>query len=222
MNSPPWRWQLLVIAGQVQFVVISGLAMLIYGGGSAANPALGEYSYFGNFFSDLGRTVSISGAPNTAASLTFASTLVLLGLSHLVFYWHFRLSLGTRLFWTCRALGTVSATGVILTAFTPLDVARAAHKVAVTLWIVPFFAVTAIYCYYFLINGWRKPIVLLTAALSAVVLFHIAQLAFASTVWVAATQKLVVNFLLIWFSLCSAKHLLLEARAGGQFAATRV
>lgn len=200
-------WEGIVIAGQVQFLVLTTVSMLAYGGGSTIDPQQHGYNYFHNFFSDLGRTVSVSNAQNATSSLIFPITLSLLGISHMIFYSVFRLENGEAIFKLCRAIGIISSVGVLLTALTPLDVLASAHRIAVSVWIVPFFAVTALYSYYLFINRWPLYLVVMTACLSASVLFHIVQLAIAGGGGhTPATQKFVINFLLIWFSVCAVHH----------------
>ena len=51
-------------------LLLTGLAMLAYPGGTLRNPSAHGYSFFQNFISDLGATVAWGGQPNrTAASL---------------------------------------------------------------------------------------------------------------------------------------------------------
>jgi hypothetical membrane protein len=62
----------LVVAGCLGFIVLTALAMLVYPGGTASDATTRGYSFFTNFFSDLGRTQARNGEPNTmAASLFF-------------------------------------------------------------------------------------------------------------------------------------------------------
>ena len=46
--------------GPIQFIVLSTVAMFYYGGGTAWNHDALGYTFWQNFLSDLGRTVSYS------------------------------------------------------------------------------------------------------------------------------------------------------------------
>jgi hypothetical protein len=70
----------------VQFVVLSAIAMLLYPGGSRADTASRGYSFFNNFFSDLGLTTAINGSPNTASMILFIVGLTVAGLGLMVFF----------------------------------------------------------------------------------------------------------------------------------------
>ncbi len=74
-----------VVAGCGLFVLLTLAAMLAYPGGTVADPATKGYSFFRNFFSDLGRTVSPLGEPNTLSFLLFVVALTLAGLSLVLF-----------------------------------------------------------------------------------------------------------------------------------------
>jgi hypothetical membrane protein len=74
-----------VVAASGQFVPLTLVAMLAYPGGTVADPATKGYSFFRNFFSDLGRTVSPLGKPNTLSFLLFAVALTLAGLGLVLF-----------------------------------------------------------------------------------------------------------------------------------------
>ncbi|MHA1717898.1 MAG: hypothetical protein ACTSWX_13770 [Promethearchaeota archaeon] len=67
--------QIFLSAGAIQYVIISSIAMLFYPGGSNADPIGGPYTvgydFFGNYFSDLGRTIAINGMPNPIASILY-------------------------------------------------------------------------------------------------------------------------------------------------------
>lgn len=77
---------LLVIAGCLQFVVVSMAAMAFYPGGTYSDNSTVGYSFPQNFFSDLGRTAAHDGAPNTPSMTLFIFTLCLSGLSLVIFF----------------------------------------------------------------------------------------------------------------------------------------
>ncbi len=114
------------------FVILTALAMLIYPGGTVADPATRGYSFFTNFFSDLGLTVAHNGQPNPIAGLLFPIALTLAGLALALFFVAFirfftqsRLSLILGVIGTL--LGVVAGGCFIGVAFTPADIFREAH-----------------------------------------------------------------------------------------------
>ncbi len=76
----------LVAGACVLFVVATLAAMAIYPGGSVANPQGSGYSFFNNFFSDLGQTRTLSGAPNLACMALFATALIVVALGLGLFF----------------------------------------------------------------------------------------------------------------------------------------
>ncbi|MBA3540826.1 MAG: hypothetical protein H0T79_14535, partial [Deltaproteobacteria bacterium] len=48
----------------IQFVVLTGCAMVAYPGGAYYDPGTRHYDFFHNFLSDLGTTRTFSGATN--------------------------------------------------------------------------------------------------------------------------------------------------------------
>jgi hypothetical membrane protein len=74
-----------VVACCGQFVPLTMVAMLAYPGGTVADPTTKGYAFFRNFFSDLGRTVSHLGKPNTVSFLLFVVALTLAGLGLVLF-----------------------------------------------------------------------------------------------------------------------------------------
>lgn len=84
-----YRWmrpvfKLVIIAG-VLFVLLTLLAMIFYPGGTVRDRMTVGYSFFYNFFSDLGRTVSRSGQPNPVAMVLFIIGLCAAGASLVLF-----------------------------------------------------------------------------------------------------------------------------------------
>lgn len=83
-------WQkrafLLTMAGTIQFVILTIVAMLFYPGGTWVDTESKGYSFFNNLFSDLGMTVSHSGTPNGVARTLFTLTLVVAAISLVSFF----------------------------------------------------------------------------------------------------------------------------------------
>ena len=86
-GSLNWRrWAFILgMAGCAQFIVLTVIAMFFYPGGTKANPETAGYSFWSNFFSDLGRTATYAGDSNTVSSSLFITAL-LLGALVLVFF----------------------------------------------------------------------------------------------------------------------------------------
>ena len=67
MPSSFWRFTVFKIVAVIcgLFVVLTAAAMFIYPGGTNTDKTTAGYSFLGNFFSDLGRTVARGGDMNT-------------------------------------------------------------------------------------------------------------------------------------------------------------
>jgi len=120
------RTFVLVVIGCLQFVVLSFVAMLLYPGGTVTDPSTRGYSFFRNFFSDLGRTQTPAGEPNTASFLLFAAGLTVAGSALILFcvasLGFFIRPLGARLLsWLGCLCGIASGIGFIGVAFAPAD-----------------------------------------------------------------------------------------------------
>ena len=77
---------LATMVGCIQFVLLTLIAMLFYPGGTHDDPAAPGYSFFNNFFSDLGLTVSPSGETSTVSFFLFTLSLTLAGLAIILFF----------------------------------------------------------------------------------------------------------------------------------------
>lgn len=105
--------------------------MVLYTGGTRFEPELSRYSFFGNFFSDLGRTTTFSGASNAPVYYIFTLTGVLAGAATIVFFLLF-----PKLFpaekknfwlWSGSLLGVASGICYIGISLTPWDIYFNAH-----------------------------------------------------------------------------------------------
>lgn len=134
-----------VVAGSAQFVVLTLVAMLAYPGGTVTDPTTVGYSFFRNFFSDLGRTVNPLGTPNTVSAILFAIALALAGLALALFFavmpsflWRSRAARVPGLFGSlCGILSGLSFVGV---ACTPANLLLPVHKTFVQVAFLCFFA----------------------------------------------------------------------------------
>jgi hypothetical protein len=87
-STKSWRERIyfLTMVGCVQFVILTLIAMVLYSGGTHADPTTKGYSFFRNFFSDLGLTETISGDPKFASFLLFTVAMVLAGAALAIFF----------------------------------------------------------------------------------------------------------------------------------------
>jgi hypothetical protein len=76
---------LFIIFGPAQYIILTAVAMLFYAGGTMIDPLSPGYYFWGNFFSDLGRVIALSGAPNVVSFTIFTITATLLSLSFIPF-----------------------------------------------------------------------------------------------------------------------------------------
>jgi len=76
---------LFIIFGPVQYIILTAVAMLFYAGGTLINPFSPGYYFWGNFFSDLGRIIALSGAPNNISFVIFTITALILSISFIPF-----------------------------------------------------------------------------------------------------------------------------------------
>jgi len=76
---------LFIIFGPTQYIILTAVAMFFYAGGTMINPLSPGYYFWGNFFSDLGRVIALSGAPNVISFTIFTITAIILSLSFIPF-----------------------------------------------------------------------------------------------------------------------------------------
>jgi hypothetical membrane protein len=139
----------LVAAACVQFVVLTAAAMLFYAGGTHTDPMAPGYSFFRNFFSDLGMTVARAGRPNTISAVLFFTALTLAGGGLVLFFVAFaRFFAGSVLGKVLSRLGSIFgiASGLCFVgvAFTPANLYLSAHGQFV-LWAFRAFPVAVIF-----------------------------------------------------------------------------
>jgi hypothetical protein len=122
----------------VLFFVLSSLAMLAYPGGTAADTTRPGYSFLTNFFSDLGRTRSISNEPNFVSLILFVFAMACAATSLILFFITFMTCLTSRrrtlhLSRFGALLGIGSAICFVGVAATPWDLLFRSHMIFV-LW----------------------------------------------------------------------------------------
>jgi hypothetical protein len=77
-------FRIVVVIGLLFYLLIT-LSMLLYPGGTKADPHTQGYSFFTNFLSDLGQTVSLSGESNIASMVLFMIAMILAGIATVLF-----------------------------------------------------------------------------------------------------------------------------------------
>ena len=151
MSTRNWRQVvfLATIVGCIQFVLLTFIAMLFYPGGTHDEPAAKGYSFFNNFFSDLGLTVSPSGEINTVSFILFTLSLTLAGLAIILFFItstaFFKNSPGRIPSLLGSIVGVFSWLSYIGIAFTPADLYLEWHGNFVLLAFSSFLLVVLLY-----------------------------------------------------------------------------
>ena len=114
------------------FVVLTIVAMFFYPGGTVTDPTTVGYSFFGNFFSDLGLTKTGAGDPNTVSAILFVIALTSAGGGLALFFVAFRQFFARSLFDKLLSgigsiFGVISGLCFIGVAFTPANLYMKAH-----------------------------------------------------------------------------------------------
>jgi len=161
------------------------------------------YSFWQNYFSDLGRTASWSGHGNPVASIPFNVSIGLLGLSQIPCFlcWNMLAPGSMKLLRASTVLGVLSALGIVGVGLTPVDTLPVGHTVAVSIWLVALVPALGLYSVAALLSGrrayWRFVLTILLAALASV---HILQAMQPHTTATVGTQKVLVYYIVAWFA----------------------
>jgi len=86
MNEKNWREKAFIFGmfGSIQYVVLTFIAMFFYTGGNFVDRSAPGYSFWLNFFSNLGMTKSYSGRDNTVSMIIFIIALSVVGISTII------------------------------------------------------------------------------------------------------------------------------------------
>ena len=147
------RWQKIVILisilGAFQFFILSSLAMKYYPGGTIHDRVSEGYSFFTNYFSDLGRTRSWNVENNWKSNFLFKTSLTTVGLSLCLFFLilpgMFRNTEAKLLAVLATVTGLISALCYIGIAHTPLNVDYGIHTLYVRAGFIAFLAMSLFY-----------------------------------------------------------------------------
>jgi len=122
-----------VITAAIVFLVLTIAAMLVYPGGRVGDPHSIGYSFFTNFFSDLGQTHTHSGATNTVSLVLFCIGLVAVAYTIVVFFFTFSdlfptETISSRIARAAAWCSVVTAISFLGVAATPWNHFLAAHN----------------------------------------------------------------------------------------------
>jgi hypothetical protein len=152
MKTSFWRKDIftLIITGCGLFVVLTIIAMFFYPGGTFTDFNSRGYSFFQNFFSELGMVRTHNGGPKTVSLALFITSMFLSGGGMMAFFaafpQFFRSTPTNRtLSLVGSALGIISGICFIGVAAAPADMSMVLHK-AFVLWAFRLFP-AAVLCY---------------------------------------------------------------------------
>ncbi len=143
--------------GASQFTILTILAMIFYGGGTLNDPSSKYYSFFENYFSDLGRVNNHLGSSNLISYILFSIALIAIGLLSIPLFISGPLimekkSISQKLSVIGSITGIFSAICYIGIAFTPYDVLGGAHIIFVILAFGSAFYMVLFYIPAFILN----------------------------------------------------------------------
>jgi hypothetical protein len=130
-------WQVgvfrITIVISILFFLLTILAMFLYPGGTMTDTHSQGYSFFLNFFSDLGRITALSGKSNLVSRILFTSALSIGAGSVALFFMAFtRFFSGSSITVWLSRLGAICGliTGICLVgvAFVPMDLSSQVHN----------------------------------------------------------------------------------------------
>ena len=86
MNEKNWREKAFILGmiGAITWAVLPLIAMIFYAGGTWLNPSAPGYTFWENWFSDLGMTKAYSGRDNTVSMILFIIGLSVAGIASII------------------------------------------------------------------------------------------------------------------------------------------
>ncbi len=138
-DTPWFRRVFGIVAGVCAlFVVFTTAAMFLYPGGAGPSATTHGYQFFLNFFSDLGRTRTQSGAANYPSMLLFSTAMLAVGGGAGTFFvafaryfaTHTTTPLARRLNWAATGAGLLAAVFFAGVGLTPYNLFLPEHQVA--------------------------------------------------------------------------------------------
>ena len=150
-EKPFWREKVFgfISAAAILYAVLTLTAMLFYPGGTLSDPTTHGYSFFKNFFSDLGVLHTTSGAANYVSAALFFPAMTLAGFALILFSSAFpQFFTNRRKGYIRSAFGSISGTmaGICFVgvALTPADVLLNAH-LQFSIWAFRLFLVAVLF-----------------------------------------------------------------------------
>ena len=113
----------------VIFIILNISAMLLYAGGNINDYNQEGYSFFRNFFSDLGRRYTLNGESNIISCLLFNASLSIVGFSFITLFYKAKTTFSNNNFlvFLATSFGVYSGFSYIGVACTPADLYLEAH-----------------------------------------------------------------------------------------------
>ena len=90
----------------IYFIIVNSIAIYLFPGGSLYDSALTSYSFSENFFSDLGVYETVRGEQNFLSSYLFNSTMAVMGLTCLSYFFVPRLFRSNKYAYICSLIGS--------------------------------------------------------------------------------------------------------------------
>ncbi|MHC4884962.1 MAG: hypothetical protein ACYTGH_07750 [Planctomycetota bacterium] len=130
----------VLLLGLFLFCSLVASAMVLYPGGSAVLGKTGRYHFWGNFFSELGFTTTVSGQENALCYWLFLLAMCTVGLFLLPTAWTAppRLLQARTSIYCARILGILSCLGFILVGLIPYNENASGHMVGVVCGFIPW------------------------------------------------------------------------------------
>ncbi len=184
---------LLGLVGIILFIALTIIAMFLYPDG---------YSFFGDYFSTLGRTISYGGAPNMPARILFVIACVTAGITIIPFWIIFRnFFMEDKRTKTLSILGSccgISASPFLaLLAIFTTDTQYDPHIISSIFFFAFFGVAVLIYSIAIILSStYSKLFAYIGFALVAIIIIYIT--VFFNTPLNAAVQKICVYGIIIW------------------------
>lgn len=77
---------LTAFSGCLLFLILTVIAMVVYPGGTSANPTATSYNFLENYFSDLGRAQTFLGESNIVSRVLFTIALTIVAISLALYF----------------------------------------------------------------------------------------------------------------------------------------
>ncbi len=170
----------VALAGCIQFIVFTIIAMFAYPGGMHPAIHATSYNFFENFFSDLGGTVTPTSLPNPASSVLFFIALLAIGAMAIPFLLILpsifkKEKVPSILAWFGSIIGLISAIAFIGVAFTPWNVFLLEHILFVQ---VAFIGLIPMAFFYLLAIAFSKQKVLPRKYIAIMIEFLVASISY--------------------------------------------